>query len=122
MENHDGQLQLSRLRSHTTMSSDRAVGSMPANADPDPGHRTSAVRTHRGAPDDLVKVVSALAQDLELLDSMIRNQRSLLQRDGPGTLSGEEANLQWTQIRASADVVVNRAQGVLEVVKQQTSD
>lgn len=76
-------------------------------------------RHHRDAPDDLAQVVAALAQDVELLDSMIRSQRSLLERAAPGTLSGEEARRQWTRIRNSADLVVNRAQGALEVVKKQ---
>jgi hypothetical protein len=74
------------------------------------------------APDDLAQVVAALTRDVEVLDSMIRSQRSLLERAVPGTLSGEEARRQWTRIRARADVVVNRAQGALEVVKKQPSE
>jgi hypothetical protein len=79
-------------------------------------------RHQRDAPEDLAEVVAALAHDVEVLDSMIRSQRSLLERAGPGTLSGEEARRQWTRIRASADVVVNRAQGALEVVRKHPSE
>ncbi len=75
-----------------------------------------------GATDDLAQVVAALTQDVELLDSMIRSQRSQLERAGPGTLSGAEARRQWTRIRASAEMVINRAQGALEVVKEQPSE
>ncbi len=101
MEIHDGQRPSSRLGSLPNMTNGRA---------------------HRGSADDLAQVVAALEQDLELLDSMISSQRSLIERAGPGTLSGEEAKQQWTRIRASADVVVNRAQGALEVVRKQPSE
>ena len=101
MEIHDGQRPLSRLRWLATMTNGRY---------------------ERGAPEDLAQVVAALARDVELLDSMIRSQRSRLERAGPGTHSGAEAGRQWTRIRASADVVVSRAQGALEVVNKQPSE
>jgi hypothetical protein len=80
-------------------------------------------RGRAGDTDDLVRIVTVLADDVETLDSMIKRHRPRLERAARGASSDRELALdQWTRIRARAVEVVNRAHDTLEKVKLHPAD
>ncbi len=70
------------------------------------------------AVDDVVLTLTQLTRDVERFDSMIRNQRHLLQRqDADGAAFDERLiRRQSRRISAGAAEIVTRARGVLETL------
>lgn len=68
------------------------------------------------AAGDLVRIVSRLTKDIERFDSMIRDQRHMLQQYGSdlGTVDETLIRRQSMRISARAAEIATRAQGALE--------
>jgi hypothetical protein len=71
------------------------------------------------AAGDLVRIVSRLTQDIELFDSMIRDQRhQLLQQGGDlAALDDERLRRQTKRISVRAAEIATRAQGALDELR-----
>jgi hypothetical protein len=71
------------------------------------------------AAGELVRIVSQLAQDIERFDSMIREQRHLLQqhRANVGRPDDRVLRRQTRRISAHADEIASRTQGALEELR-----
>jgi hypothetical protein len=72
-----------------------------------------------GPTGDLVRIVSRLTQDIERFDSMIRDQRQLLEQQGADVAGIDDRllRLQSKRISARAAEIANRAQGALEELR-----
>lgn len=68
------------------------------------------------AAGDLVRIVSRLTKDIERFDSMVRDQRHMLQQYGSdlGTVDDRLIRRQSMRISARAAEIATRAQGALE--------
>jgi hypothetical protein len=71
------------------------------------------------AGDELVRTLAQLTQDVERIDSMIRNQRRLLQQHGadPRAIDDRLIRRQSRRISAGAAEIVTRARGALEELR-----
>jgi hypothetical protein len=71
------------------------------------------------AGDDLVRSLTQLTKDVERFDSMIRNQRHLLERHDAGGVAFDEKVIrrQSRRISAGAANIVTRTRGALETLR-----
>jgi hypothetical protein len=71
------------------------------------------------AGDDLVRSLTQLTKDVERFDSMIRNQRHLLQRHDAGGVAFDEKVIrrQSRRISAGAANIVTRTRGALKTLR-----
>jgi hypothetical protein len=83
------------------------------------GHENASSGYGFDAAGELVRIVSRLTQDIEEFDSMIRNQRHLLQQYGANLGRPDERLLrrQTRRINVHAAEIATRAQGALEELR-----
>ena len=83
------------------------------------GHENPSTGFGFDGAGELVRIVSQLAQDLEKFDSMIRNQRHLLQQYGANLGRPDERLLrrQSRRISVHAAEIATRTQGAIEELR-----
>ena len=83
------------------------------------GHDTASAGFGFDAAGELVRIVSQLAQDIERFDSMIRDQRHLLQQHGANLGRPDDRLLrrQSRRISVHAAEIATRTQGALEELR-----
>jgi hypothetical protein len=82
-------------------------------------HQNASTGFGFDAAGELVRIVSQLAQDIERFDSMIRDQRHLLQQHGANLGRPDERvlRLQSKRISVQAAEIATRTQGALEELR-----
>jgi hypothetical protein len=68
---------------------------------------------------ELTRMVSDLTRDIERFDSLVHNQRRLLQAP---TSNGAKAQRQWRQIHARAGIITTKVHAILDEITLPVAD